>query len=234
MCIAIFSNPAGFWTRNIMLFSQQLNKQLSVCQVCGVTNAKDAEFVARAGVNFIGMIMWPKAKRHVSPSVAREIASVACDNGAKAVGVFVDETPEKIWDICSYSNVNIAQLHGSKAQQGLPFLEDSLSVIYVLKANPDGTLTSCLPESDRRPDWILIDSLNGGSGVSYDWANLKVPIQYEENWILAGGLNPQNVSQAVKVAQPKCVDVSSGVCGPDGLRKDPQKVLDFIRSAVIY
>lgn len=196
--------------------------------MCGITNAQDAEFAAKAGANFIGMIMWPKAGRYVPPPVAHDIASAAHDNGAQAVGVFVDESPEKIWNVCESTNVSIAQLHGPASQEGLSSLEESLKVIYVLKANPEGCIESGVPDGEKQPDWYLIDSLKGGSGISFDWSKLTLPQQCTNKWFLAGGLNPTNVAEAVRTARPVCVDVSSGVCGPDGLRKDPEKVQSFI------
>jgi len=82
----------------------------------------------------------------------------------------------------------------------------------------------------RQADWLLIDGLSGGSGEAYDWENLKAP-QLEEGmqgWLLAGGLTPQNVGEAVKLARPGGVDVSSGVTSPDGLLKDPEKIFQFV------
>lgn len=193
-----------------------------------MTNAKDAEFAAKTGADFIGMIMWPKAGRYVPPLVAREIASAARDNGAQAVGVFVDESPEEIWDVCDTAHVKIAQLHGTPSQKGLSSLNNSLKVIYVLKANPEGSIESEVPECEKEPDWYLIDSLKGGSGIPFDWAKLTIPQQCAGKSFLAGGLNPTNVAQAVRTVRPVCVDVSSGVCGPDGLHKDPEKVRKFI------
>lgn len=74
--------------------------------------------------------------------------------------------------------------------------------------------------------------LQGGSGKTFDWTSLQVPKHLAtRGWLLAGGLNPTNVAQAVSIAQPTAVDVSSGVCGPDGLLKDHAKVEAFIKGA---
>jgi phosphoribosylanthranilate isomerase len=74
--------------------------------------------------------------------------------------------------------------------------------------------------------------LQGGSGKTFDWSNLEVPAGLgTQGWLLAGGLNPDNVAAAVGIARPTGVDVSSGVCGPDGLLKDHAKVLQFITQA---
>ncbi|GMH32820.1 hypothetical protein BSKO_00654 [Bryopsis sp. KO-2023] len=200
-------------------------------KVCGVTNADDAAYAAKNGANFIGMIMWPKAKRYVPPTIAHDIANAARDNGASPIGVFVDESAEKIWDVCQASSVAIAQLHGNESRSEMDALNANLETIYVLNAHPDGRIETALPDGDQIPDWFLIDSLKGGSGKSFDWANLTVPEACSKGWFLAGGLTHENVSDAVRIANPTCVDVSSGVCGPDGLKKDWGKVKKFIENA---
>ena len=68
------------------------------------------------------------------------------------------------------------------------------------------------------PNFVLVDSMKGGSGEAFDWARLQVPKhESSEGWLLAGGLRPDNVAEAVRIARPGGVDVSSGVCGPDGV-----------------
>lgn len=79
---------------------------------------------------------------------------------------------------------------------------------------------------------VLPFLLQGGSGKTFDWRSLQVPTSLPKlGWLLAGGLNPGNVAEAVAVARPTGVDVSSGVCGPDGLLKDHEKVTAFVRAA---
>lgn len=79
---------------------------------------------------------------------------------------------------------------------------------------------------------LLLNPTQGGSGKTFDWRSLQVPTSLpKRGWLLAGGLNPGNVAEAVSVAKPTAVDVSSGVCGPDGLLKDADKVAAFIRAA---
>ena len=86
----------------------------------------------------------------------------------------------------------------------------------------------------RRADWFLLDGLKGGSGETYDWEKLQQPALESgmKGWLLAGGLTPDNVGNALSLAHPTGVDVSSGVTGPDGLMKDPQKVHKFIEEVV--
>ncbi|KXZ52884.1 hypothetical protein GPECTOR_8g264 [Gonium pectorale] len=187
------------------------------------------------------MIMWQKAKRAVSADTARSIADVARAAGARAVGVFVDEDAATISARCKDAGIAMAQLHGDGARSALPDLDPSLEVVYVLACAPDGTpitpppsalLASMGRPGARRPDWLLVDSAQGGSGQALDWQRLSIPEgEARCGWLLAGGLQPDNVATAAGLARPTGVDVSSGVCGPDGLKKDAAKVAAFVASA---
>ncbi|KAH7430252.1 hypothetical protein KP509_09G090300 [Ceratopteris richardii] len=87
-----------------------------------------------------------------------------------------------------------------------------------------------LPEADL-VDWILLDSMQGGSGHSFDWGNFKAPrIKSKQGWLLAGGLKPENVARAISILKPDFVDVSSGVTMPDGLLKDPSRISAFMNA----
>ncbi|GLC37741.1 hypothetical protein PLESTB_001472100 [Pleodorina starrii] len=210
-------------------------------KICGITNPDDARHAVSSGANLIGMIMWQKAKRAVSADTARSIASVAREGGASAVGVFVDEDAATISARCRDAGIPVAQLHGDGARSALPDLDPSLEVVYVLNCAPDGTPLTQPPSQlleqmgrpgGRRPQWVLVDSAQGGSGQALDWRNLRVPAEEaSRGWLLAGGLNPDNVAAAAALARPTAVDVSSGVCGPDGLKKDSAKVSAFISAA---
>lgn len=199
-------------------------------KVCGVTNAEDAETAAAAGANLIGMIMWPKAKRSISTQVAQGISAAARRHAAAPVAVFVDEDAATIERVCRESDIGIAQLHGDGARAALPDLPAHLQVVYVMHADKGGELHTPLPQ--RAVQWVLLDSLKGGSGESFDWCNLRPPVKAcTLGWLLAGGLTPGNVGEAVRLARPAGVDVSSGVCGPDGLKKDAERVQQYVRNA---
>lgn len=197
-------------------------------KVCGVTNPEDATVASAAGANLIGMILWPKAKRSISPEAAREIAAAARRHGAEPVAVFVDEDAATIAAVCAAADVTIAQLHGEGARAALPALPPSLRTVYVMHADPSGAVQT--PSPPTEVDWVLLDSLQGGSGERFDWRALDPP-RGRQGWLLAGGLGPDNVAEAVATAHPTGVDVSSGVCGPDGLRKDADKVARYVGEA---
>lgn len=185
--------------------------------------------------------MWQKAPRAVSAETAKLIVEAARANHAEAVGVFVDEDADEIASRCSLAGLKFAQLHGDGARDGINHLPEDLGIIYVLQVTPEGEVVTKLPPSEgseegggRRPDWIVVDGLQGGSGVALDWTKLhkeKLDKLAVQGWLLAGGLHPGNVAEAIAVANPTGVDVSSGVCGSDKLLKDEEKVLGFIQGA---
>lgn len=210
----------------------------TLIKICGVVNKHDASLAAQAGADFVGMIMWPKARRSVSTATAAEISEAARQHGAEPVAVFVDEDFADIVRSCKAAGIGIAQLHGKAARASLPDLPNWLQVIYVMHAGPDGSLQtkSSHPPADqlqqaRVANWLLLDGLKGGSGEAYDWEKLQRPPLQESmsGWLLAGGLTPENVGKALSLAQPTGVDVSSGVTQPDGLLKDPEKVHKFVQ-----
>lgn len=203
-----------------------------VVKICGVVCEQDAAFAASKGADFIGMILWPKAGRSVSLETAKAIAHEAAINGSTPVGVFVDEDAETIDSISREIGISTVQLHGDVARSSFKNLPERLRVIYVVHANSDGEIQTQIPDLvDRRPDWFLVDSLKGGSGSKFDWQNVKPPKGSRFGWLLAGGINDENVRSAIQIAQPDGVDVSSGVCDASGLRKDATKILAYVEQA---
>lgn len=202
-------------------------------KICGVTTPEDAAMAAEAGAHFVGMILWPHARRSVALPLAAEISAAARRFGAVPVGVFVEESAEDIQRACEQADVAIAQLHGDGARASLRQLAPALPVACVLHADKGGRILTPLPakRGERLADYVLVDSLQGGSGEAFDWANLSVPRGVSSRgWILAGGLTPENVVAAIAALRPDVVDVSSGVTGPDKLKKDRQKVQSFIEA----
>ncbi|KAH9327321.1 hypothetical protein KI387_007499 [Taxus chinensis] len=200
-------------------------------KMCGITSVHDAVLAAEAGAKFIGMILWPKSKRSVPLHVAKEISKAAREHGAEPVGVFVDEDADEIELACDATNIAFVQLHGNGARNALSSLVQHRNIIYVLHADKSGKLLTKAPKEELSVlvDWILIDSLSGGSGRKFDWGNLQVPSDSSKNgWLLAGGINPENVSEAISILRPDAVDVSSGICTPDGIRKDPARIFSFM------
>ncbi|PRW61333.1 N-(5 -phosphoribosyl)anthranilate isomerase chloroplastic-like [Chlorella sorokiniana] len=236
-CSAARRSPAATAAAAAATGDLPLAPQQPVIKVCGVTNAEDADAAAAAGASLIGMILWPRAKRSISPAVARQIGAAARAHDAEPVAVFVDEDAATIERVCDEAGVRIAQLHGDGARAALPHLPAHLAAVYVMHADLAGQLqTQPPPPGCRQPHWIIVDSLQGGSGQAFDWAQLRqqaagfAPLA-SHGWLLAGGLTPDSVAEAIATAGPTGVDVSSGVCGPDGLKKDLGKVQAYCSRA---
>ncbi|KAL9858023.1 putative phosphoribosylanthranilate isomerase [Arabidopsis thaliana] len=228
-------------TENVAPKDDDRGKDRPLVKMCGITSARDAAMAVEAGADFIGMIIWPHSKRSISLSVAKDISQVAREGGAKPVGVFVEDDENTILRAADSSDLELVQLHGNSSRAAFSRLVRERKVIYVLNANEDGKLLNVVPEEDGHlADWILVDSATGGSvigsiitifccGKGFNWAQFKLPsVRSRNGWLLAGGINPTNVSEALSILQPDGIDVSSGICGTDGIQKDKSKISSFI------
>ncbi|KQJ86188.1 N-(5'-phosphoribosyl)anthranilate isomerase 1, chloroplastic [Brachypodium distachyon] len=202
-----------------------------IVKMCGITSARDAEVAAKAGAKLIGMILWPNSKRSVPLSEAKEISRVAKSYGAQPVGVFVDDDEETILRVSDSCNLQLIQLHGDSSRALLPALAKNNQIIYVLNADEDGKLINSLPSEEYPIDWFLVDSAQGGSGKGFNWEKFQMPsVKSKNGWLLAGGLHADNVCEAASALKPNGLDVSSGICSPDGISKDPKRISSFMRS----
>ncbi len=206
------------------------DRKKTVIKICGVTAPEDAAMAARAGADFVGMILWDRSKRCVTPLQAATIVEVVRMNGVEPVGVFVNNDAEEITEISRRIGIRTVQLHGEEAREAHPELPENLRRIWAVDVSPEGRPRTAIPNSlDPYRDWILYDSTGGGTGRSFDWARFKPQDGF--SWLLAGGLSPETVGEAIRTLRPSGVDVSSGVAGPDGIAKDPDRVEAFIRAA---
>ncbi|KAK9063360.1 hypothetical protein SSX86_017230 [Deinandra increscens subsp. villosa] len=128
------------------------------------------------------------------------------------------------------ADLEFVQLHGDGSRSAFPVLARERRIIYVLHANEDGDLMNHISDGDcSLADWILFDSATGGSGKGFNWSRFKLPsIKSKHGWLLAGGMKPANVTEALTILKPDGVDVSSGICGSDGIQKDTSLISSFM------
>ena len=200
-------------------------------KICGVTTVEDAEFALESGADALGLNFVPGTPRCLEVEQARKIAEALPPFGTR-VGVFVNETPERVMEIARRVGLDAAQLHGDETPEDCRWLiERGLRVIRALRVKGPETIA----QIDAFPDCaILLDAYVkgalGGTGETFDWG-LARQVAGARPIILSGGLKPENVVDAVRSVQPYGVDSSSGVEGEILARKDPERVLGFIQNA---
>ncbi len=182
-------------------------------KICGITREEDARFCAEMGVDFLGFIFAKSSPRYVEPEEALKLRSAA----TKSVGVFRDEKPETIRRIASLVKLDFVQLHGSETDDDIRAI--GLPVIKAIRVE------HTVPASTTAADWVMFDS-GGGTGRAFDWS-LLARHPHTKPFFLAGGLNPDNVEEAIRVVRPDAVDVSSGVESAPGV-KDHDKIRQFM------
>lgn len=200
-------------------------------KICGITNAEDANIAVRAGADALGFVMYRNSPRWVEPSVVRSIIA-SLPPFVLAVGVFVNEEAESVRALTDECGFALAQLHGDESALYCQHL--GRPALKALRLKDRGTLLA-LAEFRGRANvrGVLIDAFSdqayGGTGQPVDWT-LAEEAARSTAVILAGGLNPANVVEAIKKVRPYGVDVSSGVEKSPG-KKDPDKVKAFIEAA---
>ena len=201
-------------------------KQVKV-KVCGMTSLKDALNAVEGGADAVGFIFYKKSPRSVTMKTVREIV-LELPPFVDTVGVFVDETAEQINKIADYCNLDIIQLHGNESPTFCKKIRRK-----VIKAFRIKDMQSVKKISNFQVSGFLLDTfsekLHGGTGKVFDW-NLALPAKKFGPVIMAGGLTPNNVQQAVRQIRPYGVDVCSGVESEPGI-KDHKKVRAFLKNA---
>jgi len=196
-------------------------------KVCGITNVEDALHAAACGADALGFVFYAQSPRWLTPEAARGIIA-ELPPFITAVGLFVNETPERIGQIADYCGFDIIQLHGDEGPS-----DCDLPPHRVVKALRVRDASSLALEGEYRVSALLLDAwvagAYGGTGERFNW-DLAAQVARRRPVILAGGLTPENVAAAVLQVRPYAVDVSSGVEAAPG-KKDPAKVAAFVRNA---
>ena len=199
-------------------------------KICGTTNLKDAMFAVDSGADAIGFIFFKKSPRHISQKEVKDIVA-QLPPFIEAVGVFVNETSDKINRVTEQCRLTAVQLHGEESPAFCRRIKrrviktfrvkDAHSFKGISKYDVSGFLLDSYTDENR-----------GGTGKVFDW-NLALRAKKQGPVILAGGLNPYNVYTAIHRVKPFGVDVCSGVERSPGI-KDLMKIDEFIKSVRRY
>ncbi|MBH0209196.1 MAG: N-(5'-phosphoribosyl)anthranilate isomerase [Nitrospira sp. HN-bin3] len=200
-------------------------------KVCGITNVDDARMAVAAGADALGFVMYRKSPRFVEPAVVKAIVA-GLPPFVLPVGVFVNEESERVRALMDESGLALAQLHGDETASYCQNL--GRPALKALRLKDRGGFLA-LAEFQGRANvrGVLIDAFSnqayGGTGQTVDWG-LAQEVAQSMPVVLAGGLTPVNVAEAITRVRPYGVDVSSGVELSPG-KKDHNKVKAFIEAA---
>ncbi len=198
-------------------------------KICGISNIESLKIILKYPVSAIGFIFYNKSPRFITPIEATEL-SKHIPQSIKKVGVFVNETVEKVKQICNHVKLDFIQLHGNEDQDYINNF--STPIIKAIRVGNDFTSQSL---TNYKVHSFLLDTFQpgifGGTGETFNWDLIKkrdspIPI------ILSGGLNPQNIMTAVNKVNPSAIDINSGVEKCPG-EKDDMKISTLFSKLII-
>ena len=205
-------------------------------KICGITSKRDLKAAQELGANFVGFVLEEKSKRFISLE-RLELLSVTIRKPLKSVALLVDPSNDFLERLLLSSQVDYIQLHGEESPERVEEIAKITNVplIKALGVEKESDLLN-IRSYEKLVDYILLDSkakenvrLKGGSGISFNWSIIK-GFNFKKPWFLAGGLNANNVMDAMKATGAKMVDVSTGVENTPG-KKSFDKMKRFIGRA---
>ncbi|HIB22597.1 MAG TPA: phosphoribosylanthranilate isomerase [Rhodospirillales bacterium] len=206
-------------------------------KICGLDRPETVDGAVNAGAEMLGFVFYPPSPRNLTASAASRLTN-RVPASVKRVGLFVDPTDEMITTVLNQNVLDLIQLHGNESPERVTEIKGftSLEVIKVLKISDFYDLRY-VSIYQGVADWLMFDALApkdmkgalpGGNALSFDW-NILARANIPTPWILAGGLNLENVKEAMSTSGAKVVDVSSGVEKLPGV-KCVEKIKSFIRA----
>jgi phosphoribosylanthranilate isomerase len=193
-------------------------------KICGITSARDARAAIEAGADFLGLNFYKGSPRYVSPAAARRIVK-ASPRRASWIGVFVNEKPARVAEIAREVGLSEVQLHGDEAADAIAELRRAVPVIKAIRVR--GPLSAAEWKQFAGADALLLDGFDkrarGGTGKTFDW-KIARRVGGKRRIFVAGGLNAENVAEAIRVARPYAVDVCSGVESASPRKKDAHRI----------
>ncbi len=205
-------------------------------KICGLTDIQNIDVAIKAGADFYGLVFFPKSPRNIELEKAARLIEHSSQK-IQSVALCVNPTDEQIQKIISIVNPDWIQLHGKETPSRVKEIK-KLSDLPIIKAigvaSENDAMTAvdykCLADIilfDAKPV-AMKDALPGGNGLSFDWTYLKA-VKQQMNFMLSGGLDADNVQEAIEQTGASAVDVSSGVEKSPGI-KDPELIQKFISS----
>ena len=212
-------------------------------KICATTNLRDAQTSVAAGANALGFIFAPSTRRIEVSTAAEIIAALPAE--IEKIGVFVNDTPERVAEVAEQVGLSGCQLHGDEPAAALPEYRRALAARKLIKtlqvsellADKGSQVMQAYLDARSSIDAVLLDSgrpgNRGGTGVPFDW-EMALPIVQKIKAVLpviiAGGLTAENVDHAIRLFEPWGVDVVSGVERETG-KKDEAKLRSFVAAA---
>ena len=190
-------------------------------KICGITRLEDALVCEAAGADAIAFNFVPSSKRYILPVNAQRISSQVSGLISR-IGVFRDVSLEEILATARQVQLGAVQLHGSETNDFVQTLEQHFPVIRAVSYQAQMVMPAA--------QTLILDGLEAGSGEVFDWGSIDTSSLQNRRWLLAGGLNPENVAVAIRQLRPWGVDVASGVESAAGI-KDASKIRAFVRAA---
>lgn len=206
-----------------------------LAKICGINDAGAMRTAVASGAGFVGLVFYPPSPRALEPAAAAALAALVPD-GVTKVGLFVDPDDALLDRVLAAVPLDMLQLHGSESPARCREVREhtGLPVMKAIKVADNTDIAAARAYADA-VDWLMFDAkapedlaraLPGGNALAFDWSLLS-GADWPVPWMLAGGLDPDNVCRAVRASGAAVVDVSSGVESAPG-RKDPARIVRFL------
>jgi phosphoribosylanthranilate isomerase len=202
-------------------------------KLCGFTEVKTIETAINYGCNFVGVVFAKNSIRYVDPNSAK-ILSDQIPNSIGKVAVVVNETIDTIKKINQNFQPNFFQLHG---EEDINYIENlkkifpKISIIKAISIFSKNDLTK-IKNFDNHIDYFLLDNKNPGSGEAFDWKILQ-DFNLHKPYFLSGGINIKNIDEAIKIVNPKFIDISSGIEETKGV-KSSKLIIEILQKIKIH
>ena len=202
-------------------------------KICGISRVDALEAAVAAGAAMVGFLHYPASPRHIEPEAAASLRE-RLPKHVSAVSVGVDMEDPLLERLATEIRPDFFQLHGQETPERVAAVRErfGIPIIKAMAVRSAADIATATAYQERA-DLLLLDgcgtALPGGNGITFDWSLLADFPSENRDWILSGGLDPENVAEAIARTSPPCVDVSSGVESAPG-RKDPSRITAFLRA----